>query len=372
MLVLLFFSAITIGFIFKKSKIVTFYIMLVAFLLSAYKFDTADMVGYIRQYNQIASGSLKMHQLKYPGYYIFQSIFANLRFSQQAYFNAFYIVCLVLIYLTAKRLTKNINVVLSVFMVYPFAIEAIQMKQFLADSLTAYALTFVFDVISERRRQPSFLLKVSSSRVKIIIGTGLLVFATLIQFDVVFFFAVAVYLIVIDRENIQKYNIVATVIGTFLIYMGFVQRIVGLINRYARIVDLDYISGFLSRKVGLGITIPATCICLILIIRWISTREIAFYSLHYPYCEEAWDFITTIIFVIAVMGFGFVYFRLFRVYFIIMCCMLSNSKLYKNIYSFIKNVAYIAVMAILFVVEIYWYYDTTLGVILHNNYIFNR
>ena len=156
-----------------------------------------------------------------------------------------------------------------------------------------------------------------------------------------------------------------------MVYLGIIPRLVGFMNRFVRVVDLEYISEFLTNKVGMGIVIPIFCILLFWIIERISQKEIALFSKRGILDLEALDFVSTVFFVIAIMGFGFVYFRLFRVYFIILSCIMSNSRLYNRGLSHIKRLCFMALGTVLFVVEIYWYYDTTLGAMLQNNYLFH-
>lgn len=133
---------IIFGFIFPKSKyIVILDVLVLGLIIGLRPYLATDYSNYWVEYNNAAL--IQASQADFPGYNILmrtcQSI--GLSFTQFIILLAF--LSLILMVSGMFRISKYIPFAFSLFLIYPFAHEAVQMRTFLADSIVWCALPFL-------------------------------------------------------------------------------------------------------------------------------------------------------------------------------------------------------------------------------------
>ena len=236
MILLIWFSLIICGILWRKSKILT--VIINVFLVVAAGFCTQgyDYQIYVNEYNwsQVQS----VNDIHYLGYYYLERLgnYANLSYPQ---FRIIVIlIAVTLYYFGIKKMTNNINFVYSLFLIYPFAHEATQTRSFLADAFIILSLPFLLRKKENRKDKiRDYIVFFSLS----LIGMSM-------HFMVAIYVAFAVLFIVMRKEN----NIIKVLSGVILTYLLIVSNIL------PRIVEPmnSRIAYWLSAKSGMGVIFP--------------------------------------------------------------------------------------------------------------------
>ena len=134
----LYFAAIMFGLIAKKSKIVTIYIIIITSIIFGYASDIPDLVGYRGVYN--CAGNINDIYYSYymnfeVGYRYLGLIFYNLNLSFENFRMLLFLILFTIMALSINKLSNKPNVLLALYMVYPFPIEVIQARNGLASCI---------------------------------------------------------------------------------------------------------------------------------------------------------------------------------------------------------------------------------------------
>lgn len=129
--------------VFKRSKLYTTIIIVFAVLLFTFSNDNADSLNYYISYTNLKSGN----DLVFSG-----NVLSNVLFYIAGLFNEFKIsrflfssISFALIYKGARRYTENINVVLGLFLVAPYVIDATQVKSMISMAVWFYFSYYLFE-----------------------------------------------------------------------------------------------------------------------------------------------------------------------------------------------------------------------------------
>ena len=147
--------------VFKTSRIYTSLIVLFGVLLFTFSNDNADSLNYFISYCDLKSGKNPV----FSG-----NALSNLVFYIAGLFNDFKLsrflfssISFVLIYKGAKRYTENVNVVLGLFLIAPYVIDATQVKSMISMSVWFYFSYYLFEACrgyNERKNTIKYLIGV--------------------------------------------------------------------------------------------------------------------------------------------------------------------------------------------------------------------
>lgn len=142
--IFIFFSNLISGSLGGNKFIYYLSILLLAFLFGGV-YDIADEVTYKFYYNNVLNDTLlnKYSFFSAPGWYMLNYIakIFNLSFQQFRFF-----ICVLCLSFLSKSITKysaNWNITLLLFLIFPFIIDAVQIRNFLAYSIFVYSLRFL-------------------------------------------------------------------------------------------------------------------------------------------------------------------------------------------------------------------------------------
>lgn len=125
----------------KKSKLLFWAILVLMFILMGYNYYNADYYMYARLYN---SYGLTFNFTFTEGLFQFMChFFYKIGFSYQQFLGVYSFLCFFLIYLTLCRVSKYRSLAVSMYLICPFFVDAVQIRHFLASCLVCYGLTFL-------------------------------------------------------------------------------------------------------------------------------------------------------------------------------------------------------------------------------------
>lgn len=133
---------IGIGVINKKSKGL-FYIIqaFMIFLFIGGNTNNNDRIYYSMNYNNIAN-NLKAWDFEF-GYQLLNYISIKLGLSYENFLFIIITISLILISITIKSFTSNISYVISLYFLYPFIWDTVQIRNFLAMAIVTFALRYI-------------------------------------------------------------------------------------------------------------------------------------------------------------------------------------------------------------------------------------
>ena len=354
---IIYISAILIGIIFRKSKIVTVYILTVMYIFSAMRITSSDYEIYRMNYNNLGFRT----DYRYLGYDIFQRFFYNLDFTFEQFNFAFYFIVLVLLIVAIRMLTDNVNEVLSCYMIFSFGIDAIQMKSFISDVLILVAISII---IKQRLLDDSKKI----NNIKIITAFMLIIIGTSMHFANAFFIiSIVLYLLMQNRKNISTKVLALSLLGIIVSYIGIVPllnlgKMIGIVS------DLDYLAQYTIKAGRYGYIIYVFWIAMMVGSELVNREKLQFDDMQ----KEIVVFTLTVILVIPFVMLNGEFNRLIRIYMIILYIYFSrlkrSSKIPTNIV--LNYVLYFSaiVLPTYYILGNLW--EGTLGALLSNNMLF--
>ncbi|HCF38842.1 MAG TPA: hypothetical protein DER56_07280 [Thermosipho africanus] len=227
-----FFSGIFIflGLFKKRSKIITAFLIIIMWILFGWNTGNADYYNYNIAYNYFSNSPWVYN--KELGFQLLCKIsnFLGLEYGQFLILTS--IIGLLLIRSTVKKYTKNTAFVLSLYFVFPFLLDAVQVRNFLSMSTIIYALRFLIDKRGFYRMKYILFVIVAST----------------------FHYAALFYLtfLLAEVRNTKKltaYCIFISVIGVLSSYTGIIPKLVSGITSSAKVY------GWFTDRMSLGIII---------------------------------------------------------------------------------------------------------------------
>ena len=369
--IFLYISSVILGISFKKSKIISAYIVIAMTILMAFRDQCADLTNYIVEYNLVRNGSYNIKNARYIGFYLFEKFFSVQGFSFVCFQVCLGLISFLILLVSAKRITRNVNFVLALYLIYPFGIESIQVKSLLASSISILGLTFLKDSVAGG-------VSTDSSRGDRKKQFGLLRFIILSVVATTIHFSLALILILglvvyYFNDKIKENVFVFTILVTTLVYLNAIPKITNIVSRIFPVVNLKYISVWMERKVGLGIVIVISLMIIITFLTGYGKKMVFKEGLSQT--KKDWEsFLTMFSYTIWILlpfcMFDTTFNRLFRVYLFFMYCSIAiylNGKMDKRLHKLIGVFMSICAAILFFFYDIFPFYESTLGALLKYN-----
>ena len=187
------------GLIRKNSKIAAFGLAILLYILFAFEKSTGDYEGYIQMYKEIGSGAGRA--LTYEVLYVLLCRIAN---SFHMTFDVMRgIICVVelfFIYITIKKYTPNIAMVLALFFIFPATLDAELFRWLLAMCIIIFGIQFIL----KGRGLKDYLIYTASVIIASLIHTSCWIFL--------------IYLLLIIKDRKKLFRIVTVI---FVVGMAF-------------------------------------------------------------------------------------------------------------------------------------------------------
>ena len=141
----LYLSSILLGLFNKKSKIILAYSVFCAWVLSAFASGNADSLIYENRYYYYDQFVGQTE----PGFQWLMSIFNSFHIDYQLYRMAIIALELAFLVYFLSRITKNAAYALSIYLIFPFCMDVVQMRFALATSISLFGLTLLCKATGE-------------------------------------------------------------------------------------------------------------------------------------------------------------------------------------------------------------------------------
>lgn len=172
----------------RHSKFVFFLSFVFLWILIAGNTHNPDLQAY----KNIYYGDNRSIEL---GFVLLTKLFRNMNISFEAFVAIISFFCLVMTFTTIKLYTKNLNLVMGLYMIYPFVIDAIQLRNFIATSIVIFSIRYLlrnnlknklkyvfFIILAGMMHQLFFFyllfllidIKKRNTKIKVIVGSSLL------------------------------------------------------------------------------------------------------------------------------------------------------------------------------------------------------
>lgn len=348
-------SAIAIGQIFKKSKISTIYILIVAVCLAAMRYESADLSNYIYEYIHAGDASVEM---RYLGYSFVIKLFFKTGMSFETYMFCFYTICFGILAWTVGKLTLAVNCVLAFYLIYAYGLDVIQMKSLLSECVVMIAVVFLLKSMNQN------ITKKSNNKFCILIVYGAITLcAVLIHFSSIYYvMAGTIFIITYSKNNYNKKIFVIAAVASAFVYGGGIALLLQLGYASGILGDTAYIQQWGVRKGHLGFIVPVVQIFLMIVASEFMVDK-KNQSEQYKLYK---DFLMTILCVIPLLMYDITFNRLLRVYMILLYIMYSLMPQRKrmSINEIIGNGCFFFAILYAFITDLGPVYGTTLGALL--------
>ena len=365
---ILYLSTILSGFIFKKSKLVTILIFFSMIIFTVFCYENADLNNYSRNYYLDFFGN---DSFRYIGYDYLTHIALSFGITFDEYHTLFYFFAIGIMMAAIRLLTPKINIVLSFILLSYFGVEAIQMKSFLADDFVLLAIAIYLHV-SEN--------SVSSRYKKLVIPMSVFFLASTIHFSAIFyFFTFLLFVFFKDAKRYSMYILIFSLLAAGVMVSSGVNSILGYISALGLSSDqgMSYLSswGDATTKLGFLLTyFVVFVIYLILFIEWrYRKKHMVLPVTKDSISENLLAYIFTIGIMLPLLYVNVTFDRLFRVYFVLIFIYFSRYPLnYRKLtYHELMLGGILLFLCIYeFFLDIYPFWEGTLGALLMNNLLF--
>lgn len=235
---------IILGFLFPKSKIVS--AMMLGFMLISICFRTegADYTIYKNEY--IWSEFQVPSDVHYVGFWFIEQYAHSIGLQFEQFRVCVGILSCLLFWFGIRRISINTNIVLSLFFIYPFSHEAVQVRTFLANATIIAALPLVICEPIEREKNKKHLLESRVFRRGLFLTLSIV--GCLFHFEAVISLFFIILMLYLPEKYSKEYIIVGAIIAFLLIELNILPQLVAPFN--------TRIAFWLSGKTGIGIVIP--------------------------------------------------------------------------------------------------------------------
>lgn len=369
--ILLYTSAIISGILLKKSKIISAYIMLVMVVLGAFRSQCADINNYFIEYQWVHSGEITQSNTRYLGFYLLQKVCAVQDMNFVQYQVVVFSISALLMFVAAKKMTNNVNFLLAMYLIYPFGIDAIQIKSLLADSISLVAISMCLkrnESVKDAKQK-----NIISDKRELIFSLLLMVIAITIHFSLSLILLMALLYYFSTSSNIGKRVWIGTVVIGAVVYAELLPKILNMIFKIFPVFEIGYISVWLQRKVDFGILVIIVEIGLTVITSYFSQKIInREYNSEKIKCasKNSATFVTTMWMLVPFCMLDITFNRTFRIYIFVVYAMIANlinGKIDKKGEKILCFILFFITIAMMFRIDIYAVYDSTLGALLNFN-----
>ena len=330
------------------------------FLLSAFCNSNADRGTYeIEYYESIATNTYR-----YLGYSTLVRLFIYSGINFQQYLVFIYAIICSLTVITIRKLTDNANFVLACYLIYPFAIDVVQIKYFLMNTIFLIA----FFVLNR-----AFLFRGNKRKYMIALSIILQIISVSMHFSGFFYMLGFLFLFLFGkRKSMSKSIFISTVIVFFIVYCGLVPQILSFFSASGIIGEMYYLQQYASVKTRLGFIIPTLSVILIIFSTLCCNKYLTEHN------SLLFKYILTVSFIIPLLVLNSQYDRLIRMYLILLYVFVANTQQInfenkikiRTIYPYQHFYGYLYFWASIFYsyfTIIFPFYANTLGALLKNN-----
>lgn len=365
---ILYISTILLGFIFKKSKIVTALIFLSMIIFTVFCYENADLGNYSLDYDL---DHFANDNSRYIGYDYLTHVALSMDIPFDEYRAIFYFFTAGLMIAAIRLLTWQTNIVLSFILMSYFGIEAIQMKSFLADDIVLLAIAVYLHAATnaDNRRYRDFMIPI-----------GLFVLAGTIHFSALFYLLTfLLFVFCKDTKKYSKYILIFSLLAAGGMASGGIIRILGFITSFGLSSDqgMSYLSGWLNATTRLGFLITYFVVFVIYLVLFMERsyrkKHMALQIIQNGISENLLAYIFTIGIMLPLLYVNVTFDRLFRVYFALIFIYFSRYPLnYRKLtYHELMLGGILLFLCIYeFFLDIYPSWEGTLGALLMNNLLF--
>lgn len=248
-MVTIFIIAVLLGLIFQKSKSVTAIQLVICAIIFSFNTENPDYTGYLGTYNSVNIGGIYKQYFEAYGFLYKQiCIFTNkigLNFNQ--FRILIFIICMILILSTIYKFTNKCNFVLSVYMIFPFIMDCIQIRNFIAEAIIIYSMRYLLLINAHQSKKRNIIKYVAcvitassfhSVSILYLLYLGLFFKEklTLIKFELAGSIIVTLLLTQIDTSNFALGTYLSTRISwlTFLLFVGSSSVVMVILNCYIK------------------------------------------------------------------------------------------------------------------------------------------
>lgn len=205
---------IVLGFIFHRSKLIAILDSVFLIIAIGYRTTGYDLYNYYLEYSSASMISVK--QANFVGYYWLMKYAQKLGLTFENFVLIVAIISVLLLFVGIYRIDKeNMAFAYSLFLIYPFGHEGIQMRTFLADVLVLVAVSFLLEYKKGKKEQV----------INWTIYFAICFYASTIHTLALFFIAMGLMYVFLPKINTWKAFIFSS-ISYILIEQGVVSNIV--------------------------------------------------------------------------------------------------------------------------------------------------
>jgi hypothetical protein len=361
---------IVLGFIFHRSKLIAILDSVFLIIAIGYRTTGYDLYNYYLEYSSASMISVK--QANFVGYYWLMKYAQKFGLTFENFVLLVAVISVLLLFVGIYRINKeNMAFAYSLFLIYPFGHEGIQMRTFLADVLVLIAVSFLLKPKKNKKGQ------VINWTIYFIVC----IYASTIHTLALFFIAIGLMYVLLPKISTWK-SLLISLISYILIKQGVLSNLVGF---FLTTNKLDH---WLEENTSMGawlavfLTLVIWFLLRILITWCINNSE----GVKKLYLENVLKFSELSIFIIPFFVFDITFNRLWRIFLLILYLysgeyIYSNSKKpigikffnenSQNNYIYIK-IAYILTLSILLIcIFIYENEGSIINSFLNYNSFFN-
>ena len=237
---------IILGILFPKSKMVSLMIMGFMIVSIAFRTQGTDYIIYQNEYQW--SEFQVFSDVHYVGFLIIEQWAHQLGVSFEQFKVAIGVLSCGLLYFGLQKLTLNINIVLALYLIYPYSHDAVQARTFMANSVIVAALPLVLkEPVMSRSKN---IKPLNSKVIRIILFYIIAVIGCSFHFEAAIYVFFITLMLFLPEKYSKEYIIIGAVGAFILIETGILPKLVSSFN--------SRISYWLSGRTGLGIVIPIT------------------------------------------------------------------------------------------------------------------
>ncbi len=216
--------------LYRRSKFALALVMIGLWVFMTFCGETLDSQNYINEFSNISLSNA----VKEPLYVLFVYFFNSLGISYELYHAISSAIVILIIGCTTYKFAINYNLALGLFLVYPFALYAVQIRNFYAFSICMIALTFL-NKNTESSNGRSWFKKNKNELLYVIF----VIFASLIHSAYIIFL---IFLLAekFDMKKVIITTVIALIVEAAVLNPTIILRIAEIFNVRARLEHQIY------------------------------------------------------------------------------------------------------------------------------------
>jgi hypothetical protein len=243
----------------RRNYLLFLFLFILMWLIFAGGYNNADYDNYLLVYRAVGDGLVI--DFSQPGYYFLLYVFNVLGFDYQSFLFFVSFFGLSLIGLSLSKLTNKINFIFPLYFIYPYLIDVVQVKHFLASSFIIYG----FSCVAKKDKFSGY---------KFLISMAL---ASSMHYMSIFFMPFYIF-----RNKSQRFVLMMVMAALpFLIY--FIYASFGELA--SLLVGADKVNFYFENKPGLGILIQIFIQLLFLLIIFYHVKKLTSFNLNVDFAD---------------------------------------------------------------------------------------